>query len=284
MSNQQQSQTDIPGGYVTIQSDNGQHYLVPHFMIPATHQAMDAYCKKLKFNAYKADGGVSFLLFQLVFAWGCWLCPCHWPILLAMPDVVGCACCCWPCLTLLAKASSLADVVGWCCWLRLCLLANIVYSDSSICSLETWPMHHTMLWPETSLCYQPILQVSLSSFLWYISLSGLQILTDRELLSCHAEVKALQNKLGMSYKDASHCLYMAEVEKLELQDITLKTYATLKERMEHNLKSFESRFLEIPIRPVLHKSANDTMPNPPANSHWCGIYSHKAYLTLLTSM
>jgi hypothetical protein len=48
-------------------------------------------------------------------------------------------------------------------------------------------------------------------------------LTDRELLSCHAEVKALQNKLGTSYKDASHCLYMAEVEKLEQQDITLKT-------------------------------------------------------------
>ncbi|KAF8234240.1 hypothetical protein L208DRAFT_1394400, partial [Tricholoma matsutake] len=39
---------------------------------------------------------------------------------------------------------------------------------------------------------------------------------------------------------------MAKVEKLEQQDITLKTYATLKERMEHNLKSFKSRFSEIP--------------------------------------
>ena len=68
MSNQQQSQTDIPDGYVTIQSDNGQHYLVPHFMILATHQAMDAYHKKLEFNAHKADGGVSFPSFQLVFA------------------------------------------------------------------------------------------------------------------------------------------------------------------------------------------------------------------------
>ena len=42
---------------------------------------------------------------------------------------------------------------------------------------------------------------------------------------------------------------MAEVEKLEQQDVTLKTYATLKERMERNLESFERRFSEIPIRP-----------------------------------
>jgi hypothetical protein len=75
-------------------------------------------------------------------------------------------------------------------------------------------------------------------------------LTDRELLNCHAEVKALQNQLGTSYKDASHRLYMAEVEKLEQQDLTLKSYATLKERMEYNLESFERRFSEIPIRPA----------------------------------
>ena len=62
-------------------------------------------------------------------------------------------------------------------------------------------------------------------------------------------MKALQHQLGTSYKDASHRLYMAEVEKLEQQDVTLKTYATLKERMERNLESFERRFSEIPIRP-----------------------------------
>ncbi|KAF8238305.1 hypothetical protein L208DRAFT_1387778 [Tricholoma matsutake] len=60
---------------------------------------------------------------------------------------------------------------------------------------------------------------------------------------------------------------MTKVEKLEQQDITLKTYATLNERMEHNLKSFESRFSEIPIRPSSHDSANDTMADPPADSH-----------------
>lgn len=103
-------------------------------------------------------------------------------------------------------------------------------------------------------------------FCGYISSSRFQSLTDRELLSCHAEVKALQNQLGTSYKDASHRLYMAEVEKLEQQDITLKTYATLKKRMELNLQSFESRFSKIPIRPASHKSPNDTGADPPADS------------------
>ena len=106
----------------------------------------------------------------------------------------------------------------------------------------------------------------LPRFCGYISSSCLQSLTDRELLSSHAEVKALQNQLGMSYKDASHRLYMTEVEKLSQQDITLKTYATLKKRMELNLQSFESRFSEIPVRPATHKSPNDTMADPPADS------------------
>ena len=57
---------------------------------------------------------------------------------------------------------------------------------------------------------------------------------------------------------------MAEVEKLEQQDITLKTYVTLKERMERNLISFESRFAEIQIRPS--QETNDTIADSPANS------------------
>jgi hypothetical protein len=64
MSNQQESQADIPDGYVAIRSDDGQHYLVPHFMIPATHQAMEAYRKKIEFNVHEAYGGVSFPSFE----------------------------------------------------------------------------------------------------------------------------------------------------------------------------------------------------------------------------
>ena len=54
---------------------------------------------------------------------------------------------------------------------------------------------------------------------------------------------------------------MAEVEKLEQQDITLKTYATLKERVENKLKSFEMRLSE--ITPSSH---SDTVADPPADS------------------
>ncbi|KAF8232073.1 hypothetical protein L208DRAFT_1274042, partial [Tricholoma matsutake] len=147
--------------------NDGHHYSVPHFMIPTTHQVMNAYCQKLELDVHNADGG-SFIITML-------------PYYLVAHN-------------------------------QLTLPAN----------------------PD---------------------------LTDRELSSCHAEVKALQYQLGTSYKDASHCLYMAEVEKLEQQDITLKTYATLKERVENKLKSFERRFSEI-----MPSSHSDAMANPPADS------------------
>ncbi|KAF8811546.1 hypothetical protein BYT27DRAFT_7089203 [Phlegmacium glaucopus] len=42
-------------------------------------------------------------------------------------------------------------------------------------------------------------------------------LSDREALNLHAEVRALQTQLGLSYKDAAHRLYMAEVQKMETE-------------------------------------------------------------------
>ena len=81
-------------------------------------------------------------------------------------------------------------------------------------------------------------------------------------MGCHAEVKALQNNLGTSYKYASHRLYMAEVETLEQQDIMLHTYVTLKKRMEWDMKSFEWRLSNIPLR----SSSHDENMADPANS------------------
>jgi hypothetical protein len=61
MNDRLQRQADgIPDGFVHITSDDGQQYLVPPFMIPATHQAMEAYRQKLEFNVHNADRGVSF--------------------------------------------------------------------------------------------------------------------------------------------------------------------------------------------------------------------------------
>jgi hypothetical protein len=80
MNNRLQRQADgIPNGFVHITSDDGQHYLVPPFMIPATHQAMEAYCQKLEFNVHNADQGVSFH-FKVLAAelYGC--CRCVWPL------------------------------------------------------------------------------------------------------------------------------------------------------------------------------------------------------------
>jgi hypothetical protein len=39
-------------------------------------------------------------------------------------------------------------------------------------------------------------------------------LSQRELLGLHAEVKALQKQYGISYKDAAHRLYHAELQTL----------------------------------------------------------------------
>ena len=42
----------------------------------------------------------------------------------------------------------------------------------------------------------------------------MQTLTHRELLYLHAEVKTLQDQYGISYKDAAHRLYHAEILKV----------------------------------------------------------------------
>ncbi|KAF8191698.1 hypothetical protein BJ912DRAFT_925117 [Pholiota molesta] len=41
---------------------------------------------------------------------------------------------------------------------------------------------------------------------------------EHELLSAHAEILALQQQYGISYKDATHRLYMAQVERLKISN------------------------------------------------------------------
>ena len=53
-------------------------------------------------------------------------------------------------------------------------------------------------------------------------------MTEREQLALHAEIKALQEQLGLSYKDAAHRLYLSEVQKLRVQDEACKTLSELK--------------------------------------------------------
>ena len=42
-----------------------------------------------------------------------------------------------------------------------------------------------------------------------------QGLSEREWLALHAEVKAIQQEFGLSYKDSAHRLYLAEVSRLK---------------------------------------------------------------------
>ena len=65
MSNQQERPTQTPNGYVPIQTEDGECYLVPPFMVPATHQALDAYRMKAKMKVNSAKVGVSLLQFFL---------------------------------------------------------------------------------------------------------------------------------------------------------------------------------------------------------------------------
>jgi hypothetical protein len=47
------------------------------------------------------------------------------------------------------------------------------------------------------------------------------------LLSAHSEVIALQARLGISYKDAAHRLYMAELESVKTEQKFYKAFASL---------------------------------------------------------
>jgi hypothetical protein len=50
------------------------------------------------------------------------------------------------------------------------------------------------------------------------------------LLIIHAEVKALQVKYGLSYKDAAHRLYYSEVKKLQVED---NAYKSMNEMLDY---------------------------------------------------
>ncbi|KAF8802330.1 hypothetical protein BYT27DRAFT_7261112 [Phlegmacium glaucopus] len=57
-------------------------------------------------------------------------------------------------------------------------------------------------------------------------------LTEQEASLLHVEIQALAQKLGLSYKDAAHRLYMAEIERLKMADSAAKSFSALKHRMD----------------------------------------------------
>jgi len=69
-----------------------------------------------------------------------------------------------------------------------------------------------------------------------------QHLSKQENLILHAEVVALQEKLGISYKNASHQLYMAELEKLKAADESHKAFKNLDKHLTEVLELHSKHF------------------------------------------
>lgn len=60
-------------------------------------------------------------------------------------------------------------------------------------------------------------------------------------MGIHADIMALRDTLGISYKDASHRLYMAEWEKLKVDDAAHKAYQILNKRTHDAVVNLQKR-------------------------------------------
>jgi hypothetical protein len=59
--------------------------------------------------------------------------------------------------------------------------------------------------------------------------------SDREALQLHAEILAIQERWGISYKDAAHRLYLAEVAKLEAEEHALRAIQCIRHRIDDTI-------------------------------------------------
>ena len=62
----------------------------------------------------------------------------------------------------------------------------------------------------------------------------------------HVEVLALQETLGISYKDASHCLYLAKLEKLKVADEKYKAFKNLGNCLGKFVHNINENFIQTP--------------------------------------
>ena len=56
--------------------------------------------------------------------------------------------------------------------------------------------------------------------------------SQQELLILYAEIQALQSKLGITYKDATHRLFMTEVERVKQADSGVKMLRAVRQRID----------------------------------------------------
>lgn len=64
-----------------------------------------------------------------------------------------------------------------------------------------------------------------------------QSLSDEEILSLLTEAKTLQQRYGITLKDACHRLYLAEISKVETIDTAEKTMTIIRSRLDKSRKN-----------------------------------------------
>lgn len=67
-------------------------------------------------------------------------------------------------------------------------------------------------------------------------------------MGLHAEILALRDKLGITYKDASHRLYMTAFEKVRTEDRATKAFDTLAKRTRAGLTNVQNKLADLAAR------------------------------------
>ena len=81
-----------------------------------------------------------------------------------------------------------------------------------------------------------------------------------------AEVLALQQRLGISYKDASHWLYIIELEKLKVAEASHKAFKDLDMQIGEYLKNIDIWFGHIDANANASVSVSTDDPGPAATT------------------
>ena len=178
-----------------IRFPDGKEYLVPSHMVPALDQAFTSYHTKIKMGVATSSGGVSYWSIQSPHCW----------------------------MSCQSYDSSMAMQSPHPIYCLLTIILVLTGSEHPI-----WQDHPS----QNPLPSRPCMSSHRSSC---IDLMALQQLTDYKLLTLHSEVLTLQQKLGISYKDASHCLNTCEIEKLALADANHKAFKNLDSHLEQYL-------------------------------------------------
>ena len=64
-------------------------------------------------------------------------------------------------------------------------------------------------------------------------------MTARKMMTLHADIMSLQESLGISYKNASHQLYMSKWKQLRVDGKTDRAFSGLTKRLQASLTGFQ---------------------------------------------